>query len=1691
MNRKTKKEIKVLTALVIAIAMIGLPATIFSEAGDEGTQGTYPQRYEKPDWLRNPDGRNWMDKGEGEIPRPLFFPIMDEEFDGWSETGTPPITDIVNGDWTVQDFAMDGPYTFFWDNLWSIYGPGNEDAGGGVLSGYWQPGAPGSGSTLPGGDMAASAYHDGFTGDPFGLGLVATLDFAISPRLTRLKDMQISFDYQLIPDPYAGWTNLEVWIITHAAFDPLDENSVLLIWDAQNGFPTAGYDLAGTYGQSGWTTAYLTTAMQTFVAEGSDFYVVFKKETPIATGAEETWIDNFNITVSAEHDVDVTALVKPDPKKPHATTPTEIWANVTNVGENDEVDIDLHLQIYEEIDFQPEVDWYDNMESCCVNWTVTDASDQGLKPGDGLSWTRSDRRYVSPTHSWRSTGCDRGTYASNSYDTLTSKVLTIPDWEKKVWLNFSLWVQGEIGSTGDGYKYEDYLKLGIYVWNTTTSVWDYFIIDKYASTGKNIPDLEEWMYPEQMEDGLERLNLFGADYDQWVCEKGSGAPVVYWGGIDLDPYLNYSVAGKKIMIEFVWVSDPCNNFEGAYIDDVKLLSQRGPLQPLVMQGYKFLGELESGETKLVTFPLEYELMHDTTYFIEIYSNLENDTDGIGEINGSWRYKYVPGQEDPVRYWDPDNGVNESVYIGDIHDGEVLWIIVPDEKEIVSRQCDPEGYAEVPIQIRVHNNGTIEEDIPVTASANLKIEQELWFEGYEAYEVGDNLEDIGYYQFYYSGYKPGPYWQVDDRDAYAGEKSWHWPATELFVPAAEGGAQRPMSSAAISEKDIDLTGASDAYYRYNAKWSFSDKYGPNLNYHGEPETDACYLWIDGTVYFGPGPGIASDRDWYVITGHSNGEWLGPANTGGKVAKDGYELFNIDLMRILDRYGDPAVGYIVNNEFRIGWLAELNTLELFNPDCPELFSGIYFDNMQVIATFPGPTVWKETKIVHLAPCEEETVDFTWNASEYCFYIIKGETELEGDCNPLNDNATAPTYIYHQAYWDHLEEERLIKRNWETEDNTAKPVPASSQVCDNGLCDWALNHYFHFGDLEMNEYPLNADIVMQMVNTSNEEDGAFNLTAADDLTLEFDLWIETETDWDYLTFEVSNNSGQDWWTVDAWSNVINTTQNEEYWMHMGPYILFNHSAGLDYIYAWGEAEYYAYPWSGLPGLSYTKLIAPNDQMHFRFHFLSDGSTVYKGVYIDNVYLNKSYNTTYPWNGNDKNWEWINEPIFHDDFEDMALTDEQWIKYESAPEGDLWHISTHSPLDIEKPHKWACFDEKGYSSYNKYLLPMNLTYMVPGGTGFNTTYSYPAGIGWNTTENYPEGTPWNDTSGAPAIPPLTTDYYLEADVTLTADVETPADENLIEYYNASMTYRKNMENNLTLKVDLSDKFQAFVMYYQNFSFSDIKDYGTLLISTDGGNTWEAIGGTSGTHADWHMVKVDISRYLPAVVMLRWMFISNETQGEPGDFGWEIDFINITAKPDCKAPVTACILNPPTPDGQNGWYVTPVEVTLTATDNKEVSAIYYSIDGGSWLTYTDPFTISVDGEHTISYYAVDHVGNAEEPKSCSFKIDTTAPTASITKPQAGYIYLFNRELLPRILVRDSALIIGGLTATATASDATSGVDYVTFSTGAGTGEDAVSPYEFNLPFYFPFGSDTLTVSATDEAGNTGADGSVAYTKIL
>ncbi len=88
---------------------------------------------------------------------------------------------------------------------------------------------------------------------------------------------------------------------------------------------------------------------------------------------------------------------------------------------------------------------------------------------------------------------------------------------------------------------------------------------------------------------------------------------------------------------------------------------------------------------------------------------------------------------------------------------------------------------------------------------------------------------------------------------------------------------------------------------------------------------------------------------------------------------------------------------------------------------------------------------------------------------------------------------------------------------------------------------------------------------------------------------------------------------------------------------------------------------------------------------------------------------------------------------------------------------------------------------------------------------------------------------------------------------------------------------------------------------------------------------------------------------------------------------------PDTTPPVTTATLEG---DLSGDIYISDVTVTLTATDNNSgVNYTKYKVDDGTWMTYTDHFVVSGNGDHTIAFYSVDNAGNVETEKSVTFTI--------------------------------------------------------------------------------------------------------------
>jgi hypothetical protein len=106
-------------------------------------------------------------------------------------------------------------------------------------------------------------------------------------------------------------------------------------------------------------------------------------------------------------------------------------------------------------------------------------------------------------------------------------------------------------------------------------------------------------------------------------------------------------------------------------------------------------------------------------------------------------------------------------------------------------------------------------------------------------------------------------------------------------------------------------------------------------------------------------------------------------------------------------------------------------------------------------------------------------------------------------------------------------------------------------------------------------------------------------------------------------------------------------------------------------------------------------------------------------------------------------------------------------------------------------------------------------------------------------------------------------------------------------------------------------------------------------------------------------------------------------------------------------IFYPPEPNGENGWYVSDVTVTLSATDpfsngvSSGVREIRYTINGGAEGFIpgdNGSLILSESGDDIlVEYWAIDNVGNVESPKnSFTIDIDKNKPEIQLTYEIVG-----------------------------------------------------------------------------------------------
>lgn len=180
----------------------------------------------------------------------------------------------------------------------------------------------------------------------------------------------------------------------------------------------------------------------------------------------------------------------------------------------------------------------------------------------------------------------------------------------------------------------------------------------------------------------------------------------------------------------------------------------------------------------------------------------------------------------------------------------------------------------------------------------------------------------------------------------------------------------------------------------------------------------------------------------------------------------------------------------------------------------------------------------------------------------------------------------------------------------------------------------------------------------------------------------------------------------------------------------------------------------------------------------------------------------------------------------------------------------------------------------------------------------------------------------------------------------------------------------------------------------------------------------------------------------------------------------------DTTPPVTKLLLDPLTPDGNNGWFVSNITVSFEATDDLSgVNATYYRINESEWIKVTDSFIkLENDGIYEMEFYSVDNAGNVEDVNYAELKVDQTPPEIDFLYK----VYERGYKAFIRFYLN--------------CSDATSGMNRAELYINGGLVDwDLEEPFEWTYLYSEVFGQVEVKTVAYDKAGNSAYDNTPEY----
>jgi hypothetical protein len=1218
------------------------------------------------------------------------------------------------------------------------------------------------------------------------------------------------------------------------------------------------------------------------------------------------------------------------------------------------------------------------------NWIQIDEDCGGLPGGHIDGWKISDARASDGDYSFKCTMYD--IYKGNQDDILMcTKSFDITD-QNGVKVEFDIWVDGS-GDTDpitgyDNYRVYDYLSFEVGDW---TGLWMNPDIGFYNGLAMDYPESafhdDEMFFISNQMFVLEgayhffdtRMDPFHPDdprdYTPKVESLGGGWWHVWWQA-DISEIIAVGLDPTDLMFRFLWHSDPENQFEGAYVDNFRVISLEGCEEKVFQTHTQGPVEWDPSidHTLYVDFPLDWDavdlgLCKKTCYDFKLWIQVVND---------------------PPFYtmYDWPNVVDIPVCVGDFYDCGILDAFVETSfgQDIVIPHMSADDYIgevdqgeDLHITTWVHLQGTVPAyDVPVKLTAYKKTWETLNSWDFESGSAGWEFGHFG---------AGGSLWHVTNRDAYSGSS-----ALGCFDENTGYYRNNMVVDYALHGATYDVRDYLHLNLDYYTKYIFED--GPD--YWAVMLYDAATNYVLGNI---GGVGFST-------TGY-HPDWIGPDIPGGR-----YQPFNLLAaydywfnVRGFFRNGDGTPAYELGAGFAV-WGTDGDVNEHPLAENQGLYwSGWFLDDISVNGQVLGEEVYNDIIIIpEMEPCETYEVQFEWEDVPYCDYQLKIECEPEGGCDNWPWKIPWQRQIRVTSDKENLHPKEVESIDY-TDLSDGEWVISSSDY-DNYI---ATNAGVHYGasNAELILCPSNGGDCGTELGDPCCIDLLPQIAAGLPVDMTFDAWWDLEGwpfDWVDLLFHPGcpAETSTGWFFVDSWDGFSHPPTSYWYtgllpeadsdgWVSMGPY-------PLDLI---------------MQSFGVTEGV-------FRFVFQADGAWDYRGMKLDDFVITNLLQEGFP-------------PAFVD-FTDPCDDLSNWCTGDMNT-GQYWFHKVDRTFNNDDIGTYCNFDE---------LDPFLHVY-----------------------------------NGL---------------------VDTPFE-----------SFVPNMDDGLIWTTEIMDCYKAFLQYEVDYVVDDFRTivtkYGPFDIPTaivyvevgDGTDWWTLTqyrfdDGNSGVSGGYIQEDFDISFLAGKAIQVRFRVDTDAYFGGINNFICIRD-VHITGKQDHTAPMSSITMTGTMKD--SGWYNTAVRVKITATDNIAMGEIHYILDGVETVVAGDTaeFTVSGNGLHTLEYWAVDAMGNAEGHHIVPpFRIDSgSAPTVAITAPEPG-LYLFGNK----ILSASKVIIIGAFTIEATASDAESGIYKVQFYLdGDVIAEDTEVPFSAYCAVKH-MGEGTIKVVAEDFAQNTAEDTlDITYYKFL